>query len=544
MTMLSPRVLSRALLALLMAVTGLAVVQAGAPTEADAAACASKNKSLSGTAEGEDGRYLSIQVSIELFTAGGTKIDMNGCAMGGGYSATTLVNEKPGTTCCMILPGEGTPNSTYNDGQQTYNLEKTWSFSGIPSNAATVWIESYTKKRGGQPNTTTVRYGHSMRRPISLSASNVAIRQPLNCGLSGGGVSGSTGSLIGKVYNNGSRVTPTRVSAFSTSPDGGNNGPILSFNVPAGHPSGSYRIDSLSPGIYKIYVSAAGTTKSFQSLRVNACQTTSTDVAVRGSVPRTVGTPVSGDWDGDGDDEPGIWVNGQWILRSDAGPGGTTLPTFNYGMQAGDIPVTGDWDGDGDDEPGIFRRGTWHLRSTAAPAGGTIASIPYGAQPGDMPVPGDWDGDGDDEPGIYRRGGQWHFRTSSDPNAPTPRGPSTAYRPATFRCPVTGTVTTTTNPASTGGAPGTLARPPATTVAPTRRSPTGCWPPTTPSRATGTATPATSPASTGCRTGTSGAASAPSRRSTTTSGPAEQVVGPGRPEGRSLGSSDGPDRIA
>ena len=44
---------------------------------------------------------------------------------------------------------------------------------------------------------------------------------------------------------------------------------------------------------------------------------------------------------------------------------GATAPPSAYGLQAGDRPVAGDWDGDGDDDAGIFRGGTWYLRSTA-----------------------------------------------------------------------------------------------------------------------------------------------------------------------------------
>jgi hypothetical protein len=41
--------------------------------------------------------------------------------------------------------------------------------------------------------------------------------------------------------------------------------------------------------------------------------------------------------------------------------------------------VAGDWDGDGDDDAGIFRAGQWHLRSGAQAAGATVETFPFGS---------------------------------------------------------------------------------------------------------------------------------------------------------------------
>ena len=98
-----------------------------------------------------------------------------------------------------------------------------------------------------------------------------------------------------------------------------------------------------------------------------------------------------------------------WHLRSTAQTAGSTIATIAYGAQPGDVPVPGDWDGDGDDEPGIYRRGTWHFRSTASTAGGTVGNVRYGVSAGDVPLAGNWDADAPDEPAIYR-GGEFHLR--------------------------------------------------------------------------------------------------------------------------------------
>jgi hypothetical protein len=124
-----------------------------------------------------------------------------------------------------------------------------------------------------------------------------------------------------------------------------------------------------------------------------------------GPVPKCEsGTPLTGDWNGDGIENFGCFTRGRWLLHL---PGGT-VTTFTYGVRAGDVPVVGDWNGDGIDGPGIFRRGgEWHLRNGFS--GRTDHDFTYGVRSGDVPLAGDWNGDGTDGPGIFR-GGEWHLR--------------------------------------------------------------------------------------------------------------------------------------
>jgi len=110
--------------------------------------------------------------------------------------------------------------------------------------------------------------------------------------------------------------------------------------------------------------------------------------------------PISGDWDGDGDDEPGWFKNGAVALRMS----GSWTKRFRFGT-TGDIAVTGDWDRDGDDDIGVFRKGQWFLRGPAA--GPT--TFRYG-QAGDRPVAGRWNGR---TLGIgVARGNKWFLRHS------------------------------------------------------------------------------------------------------------------------------------
>ena len=62
---------------------------------------------------------------------------------------------------------------------------------------------------------------------------------------------------------------------------------------------------------------------------------------------------------------------------------------LNYGLP-GDQPVTGDWDGDGDDTIGVYRNGAFYLRNSNTIG---FAEIIFAlGNPGDMPIAGNWDG--------------------------------------------------------------------------------------------------------------------------------------------------------
>ncbi|MGH8892335.1 MAG: SpoIID/LytB domain-containing protein [Actinomycetes bacterium] len=98
--------------------------------------------------------------------------------------------------------------------------------------------------------------------------------------------------------------------------------------------------------------------------------------------------PLTGDWNGDGTDEPGWFRAGSFSLAMSSN-GSPWTKRFRYG-QAGDVAVVGDWDRDGDDDIGVFRGGTWLLRADLS-AGEPTATLTFGA-PGDTPVVGSWNG--------------------------------------------------------------------------------------------------------------------------------------------------------
>jgi parallel beta-helix repeat protein len=71
--------------------------------------------------------------------------------------------------------------------------------------------------------------------------------------------------------------------------------------------------------------------------------------------------PVIGDWDGDCDDNIGLYrpgsTTGVFYLDIDNDGGSADIVTPEYG-DLGDIPIAGDWDGDSDDNIGVYRPGT------------------------------------------------------------------------------------------------------------------------------------------------------------------------------------------
>ncbi|MBP85148.1 MAG: hypothetical protein CMJ64_00260 [Planctomycetaceae bacterium] len=66
------------------------------------------------------------------------------------------------------------------------------------------------------------------------------------------------------------------------------------------------------------------------------------------------GIPISGDFDGDGVDEIGVYYQGEWFI--DLNGNGVWDQQDLWAKLGGseDLPVTGDWDGDGKDDIGIY----------------------------------------------------------------------------------------------------------------------------------------------------------------------------------------------
>ena len=66
------------------------------------------------------------------------------------------------------------------------------------------------------------------------------------------------------------------------------------------------------------------------------------------------GIPVTGDFNGDGVDEIGVFIDGQWFLDLNGNGVWDDGDLWAKLGDDGDLPVTGDWDGDGKTDIGIF----------------------------------------------------------------------------------------------------------------------------------------------------------------------------------------------
>jgi hypothetical protein len=138
-----------------------------------------------------------------------------------------------------------------------------------------------------------------------------------------------------------------------------------------------------------------------------SCGTTSV-ASASASYPVPVGgTPLSGDWNGDGISTPGWFKDGRFTLVSRHGRSPDISFIFGRGT---DIPVTGDWNGDGRTTIGVVRDGTWLLRN-ANSRGPASHSFLYG-RPTDTPVTGDWNRDGRTTIGVVRDG-TWLLRNTN-----------------------------------------------------------------------------------------------------------------------------------
>jgi hypothetical protein len=132
----------------------------------------------------------------------------------------------------------------------------------------------------------------------------------------------------------------------------------------------------------------------------------------------TADTAVAGDWNNDGFSEIGVFrpSTGWWYLdfNGDNEWSGCTFDKCIYFGTANDKPVAGDWNNSGYSKIGVFRpsTGMWYLDLNGNgqwDGCGTDRCIYFGMN-GDLPVVGDWNGDGSYEVGTFRpTTGYWYL---------------------------------------------------------------------------------------------------------------------------------------
>ena len=162
---------------------------------------------------------------------------------------------------------------------------------------------------------------------------------------------------------------------------------------------------------------------------------------------------VTGDWNGDGTTDLGIFIDGQWFIDMNGNGVWDAGDLWVKLGHDGDLPVTGDWDGDGKIDVAVFgpawagdpravaaepglpdvanertkgmknvpprdeeaTLGRRHLKltSTGALRTDVIDHVFHFGTAGDRPVAGDWNGDGVKTIGVYRNG-TWHLDVDGD----------------------------------------------------------------------------------------------------------------------------------
>jgi protocatechuate 3,4-dioxygenase beta subunit len=168
---------------------------------------------------------------------------------------------------------------------------------------------------------------------------------------------------------------------------------------------------------------------------------------------RTNGIPVTGDFNGDGITDVGVFYAGQWFIDLNGNGVWDEGDLWAKLGHDGDLPITGDWDGDGKTDIGIFGR-AWPgdpeavanepglpdpnnapkgVRKNVPPRAEQAAMgwrrmkrtsqgeeradlidhvFHYGTA-GDQPITGDWTGSGVDTIGVFRDG-QWLLDVNGD----------------------------------------------------------------------------------------------------------------------------------
>ncbi len=130
---------------------------------------------------------------------------------------------------------------------------------------------------------------------------------------------------------------------------------------------------------------------------------------------------ISGDWNGDGVANIGLYRAGTWYLDTDGDGRWTAADDFIEGFGGEhDLPVVGDFNGDGIDDLGIYRDGEWHLDTNGNRRLDVTDRVFQFGGPDDKPVAGDFDGDGVDEPALYHDGSEAAVEPPPGATTPTP----------------------------------------------------------------------------------------------------------------------------
>lgn len=112
--------------------------------------------------------------------------------------------------------------------------------------------------------------------------------------------------------------------------------------------------------------------------------------------------PLSGDWDGDGDETIGLYRQSDgFVYLKNSNSAGWADHSFYFG-RSGDVPIVGDFNGDGKDTVSVYRpsTGKFYIKNSLKEGWADFEFV-FG-RPGDKPFVGDFDGNGRDSIGLHR----------------------------------------------------------------------------------------------------------------------------------------------
>jgi hypothetical protein len=130
--------------------------------------------------------------------------------------------------------------------------------------------------------------------------------------------------------------------------------------------------------------------------------------------------PVVGNWGGKGSTRIGIYDPSALTWNLDMNGNGTwdgsTIDKYGYFGLAGGTPVVGDWNGDGSTEIGMYLDNAWYMDVNGNGYWDGEPTDKYGffGLPGGIPVTGDWSGDGKSKIGMLVGGTTWYLDVNNN----------------------------------------------------------------------------------------------------------------------------------
>ena len=241
-----------------------------ATAPASAAPCSTATRTVTGTIQGEDGRYVDAQLGFDLIQVVGTErrhinglpgSDKYGCAGHKGYGFNLRVNKD--------VPATGATSSA---GGAT----KTWTAT-IPAIVTQVIIEVYPRAAGTPSPIDDSRYSGALRWKVPIPYGKpINITLPQVCA-----TGGKTGYIAGTAKTaSGTPVKVDFVGAWSLAKDNNTAAPIQGFRTGYGTDRGTWKIRNLASGQqYTVVWIENGVRRQKYGYAVSACKGTAGVVA-------------------------------------------------------------------------------------------------------------------------------------------------------------------------------------------------------------------------------------------------------------------------